>query len=297
MCIDCASHLHFRSPRTRPTDVPYALMDCNTLQVITSAVHEETLSRTEDQTYHVFPMHRVYHLRDACTALQLVLLAYKYRRCSAHSILVARFVEACALDLVKEMRVLENAPSFSPPPHRHSSSDAITALVAPWFYIGTDAADNARVYLFLPNNADYFFDYTMYWARVAYSEMARQYVGRCLIANLQTVGGGWASLHRADKSLACALQLHAVAQAVFDEDVVRKCRLFIGWAHLWNSDPAKALEVFYAELAAARRYGDTVHERRCLHAIQNAEHNPRLVPGGTYTGHYTLVDLWWRALA
>ncbi|CAM68123.1 conserved hypothetical protein [Leishmania infantum JPCM5] len=296
MCIDFASPLNLCSPRARHIDVQDVPMERNTLQVVASAVNAEALSRAEDHACHASPMRRVYRLRDSCAALQLILLAYKHRRCSAHSMTVAMFVEACASDLVQGVHVLESAPLSSSPSH-DSSGDAIATLEAPWFDIGSEAGDDVRVYLLLPTYADYFFDYTMYWARVAYSEMARQCAGHGLIAKLQTVGGGWASLHRADKSLACALQLHAVAQAVFDEDVVRKCRLFIGWAHLWNSDPAKALEVFYAELAAARRHGDPVHERRCLHAIQNAEHNPRLAPGGAHTGHYQLVNLWWRALA
>ncbi|CBZ27153.1 conserved hypothetical protein [Leishmania mexicana MHOM/GT/2001/U1103] len=294
MCIDFAPTLNLRSLRTQHTDVQDAPMEGNQLQVVAAAVHTEALSRAEGHACRTSPVRCVYRLRDACAALQLILLAYKYRRCGAKSMTVAMFVQACASDLVKEVRVLEDALSSSP--RRVSSGDAIATLEAPWFYIGSEAGDDVRVYLLLPTYADYFFDYTMHWARVAYSEMARQYVGHALIAKLQTVGGGWASLHRADKSLACALQLQAVAQAVFDEDVVRKCRLFIGWAHLWNSDPAKALEVFYAELAAARRHGDTVHERRCLHAIQNAEHNPCLAPGGAHTGRYQLVSLWWRAL-
>ncbi|KAG5478396.1 hypothetical protein LSCM4_04628 [Leishmania orientalis] len=266
-------------------------MERSKLHAVAAGVHAEELSRAEDHSRCASTTRRVYRLRDACTALQLSLLAYTYGRCSAHSISVAVYVEACASDLVKDARVVEDS-ALSSSPTCDPSSDAITTLPASWLYIGLGAVDAARVYIVLPTYADYFFDHTMHWARIAYSEMARQCVSYGLIAKLQTIGGGWASLHRADKSLICALQLHAVAQAVSNEEVVHKCRLFIGWAHLWNCNPAKALEVFHAELTAARRRGHTAHERRCLHAIVNAEQNPRLAPGGMHTGHYPLVDAW-----
>ncbi|CAJ1008626.1 hypothetical protein Q4I28_003939 [Leishmania naiffi] len=269
-------------------------MERNKLQPVDSAVQAEALSMPEDHPRRASPVCRVYRLRDACAALQLSLMAYERRQCSAHSMTVATYIDACASDLVKGVRTLEGDTLSSLP--TCDSSDAITTMTARWFYIGSETDGDVRVYLMLPTYADYFFDYTMHWARIAHSEMARQYVGHGLIAKLQTVGGGWASLHRADKSLMCALQLHTVAQAVFDEDVMRKSRLFIGWAHLWNCNPAKALEVFYGELEAARRHGNTAHERRCLHAIQNAEHNPCLAPGGAHTGHYRLVEAWWDAL-
>ncbi|KAG5478607.1 hypothetical protein LSCM1_06010 [Leishmania martiniquensis] len=263
------------------------------LYPIAVAVQAEVPSRAEDHLRRAATARRVYYLRDACAALQLSLLAYRHCRCSTHSPSVAVDIEVCASDLAKKALVIEDAP-LSSSPTCDFLSDAVEPLPASWFYIGLGAVDGARVYIVLPTYTDYFFDYTMHWARIAYSEMARQCVSYGLIAKLQSVGGGWASLHRADKSLVCALQLHAVAQAVRDEELVHKCRLFIGWAHLWNSDASKALEIFHAELEAARRRGHTAHERRCLHAIENAEHNPLLTPGGLHTGHYPMVDAWRR---
>ncbi|KAK7198357.1 hypothetical protein NESM_000794800 [Novymonas esmeraldas] len=231
---------------------------------------------------------RVYRLRDACAALRLGVLALDWRRrCGRAPNPVAAYVCACAADLVRDVCAVGAS----------TRACAAACAAAPYVCVGRDPRDGVRVCVLLPTYAEYFFDHTLHWARVAYSEMARQYVGRGVIAQLQTVGGGWASLHRADRSLMCALQLHAVALAVFDEESVRKCRLFIGWAHLWNSNRATALRLFRAELAAARRWGDDVHEQRCLHAIVNAERNPRLAPGGAHTSHYQLVDMWSRAFA
>ena len=224
---------------------------------------------------------QVYRLRDACATLQLVLLAPQHR--------VADFVEESASDLVQATSavLLVSSTAAAAAPHPPSS----------WAYVGVSTQTRHDVYLMLPTYACLFFDYTMASALLANGEMSRQYAGRCTIAKLQTIGGGWASLHRADRSLLCALQLYTVAEAVFDEEVVRKCRLFVGWAHLWNSNPAKALEVFQAELKDALSRGDIEHERRCRHAICNATRNPRLAPGGAYTGHFDLVDCWSRTFA
>lgn len=223
----------------------------------------------------------VYRLRDACATLRLVLLAN-------HSF-VADYVEESGPDLV----AASGAVALTHSPDDVTASSA--QLPDSWVYVGVTTRGRHRVYVVLPTYAALFFDMAIEWAFFAHAEMSRQYAGRCIIAKLQTVGGGWASLHRADKALLCALQLHCVAEAVFEEEVVRKCRLFIGWAHLWNSNPAKALTMFRSELADARRRDDIVHERRCLHAISNAEHNPHLAPGGAYTNHFDLVDFWARS--
>ncbi|KAG5504334.1 hypothetical protein JKF63_04779 [Porcisia hertigi] len=265
-------------------------MEHNKVPVVAAEVSAEGTLRIENYPRHASLVRRVYRLRDACAALQLSLLACEYYCRNAPST-VATYMEAGASDLVKDVLIVHGAPSSSSPTGV-SSSDTIATSPASWFCIGPEAGGGGHAYLLLPTYADYFYDYTMYWARIAYSEMARQYVGFCLIAKLLTVGGGWASLHRADRSLVCALQLYAVAKSVYDDEVVHKCRLFVGWAYLWNSNPTKALEVFRAELAAARQRGHTLHERRCLHAIENAKRNPRLAPGGKHTGRYQLVDIW-----
>jgi hypothetical protein len=220
---------------------------------------------------------QVYRLRDACATLQLVFLASQHR--------VAEYVEKRASDLAEERYTVALSSSTSSP-------FSPASLPPSWVYVGRSSRDRCAVCLVLPTYANFFFDYTIEWALFAQAEMSRQYASRCMIAKLQTIGGGWASLHRADRALLCALQLYTVAEAVLDEEVMRKSRLFIGWAHLWNSNPAKALEVFRSELSDARARGDATHERRCLHAICNAEQNPKLAPGGSYTAHYDLVDCW-----
>ncbi|KPI85483.1 hypothetical protein ABL78_5443 [Leptomonas seymouri] len=223
----------------------------------------------------------VCRLRGACATLQLALFAQRQQRC------VVDYVEANASELVEvasAVSCVSSTPSSAFPPPS-------------WLFIGVSSRRRHAVYLVLPTYAALFYDYTIEWALLAQAEMSRQYAGRCMMAKLQTIGGGWASLHRADKALLCALLLYRVAEAVFDEEVVRKCRLFMGWAQLWNSSPTKALEMFQRELDDARARGDVVHERRCLHAVSNTEQNPNLAPGGAHTDRYDLVDRWSRAFA
>lgn len=222
----------------------------------------------------------VYRLRDACTTLHLIRLAPQHD--------IVDYVEETAADLVASSSTMPLVTSSS----SSLSSSTATSLPPSCVFIGVSSREHCDIYLVLPTYAHLFFDFTMHWAFVANGEMARQYAGRCTVAMLQTVGGGWASLHRADRALLCALQLYRVAEAVFDEEVVRKCRLFIGWAHLWNSHPTKALNIFQRELNDAIARGDLVHERRCLHAICNTTRNPHLAPGGAYTSHFDLVDCW-----
>lgn len=156
--------------------------------------------------------------------------------------------------------------------------------------------DGRRVFIAFPSSGRVFADGTLLWGRMAQTELARQYAGRCEIARLQTIGGGWASLRRADKALECALELYDVAIAVFDEETVHKCRLFIGWAQLWNGNTEAAEHLFQLELRQAVLDGDVVHQRRCQHALINAATNPTL-RDPTKRGRFTLTDCWTRVFA
>lgn len=218
----------------------------------------------------------LWRLRDSCSAVALCFWAL-HHNCKGNLDVLGR---------------LECSPSTEA--RAVATRCRLSVLSKQAVAVGRSKAEHLPVYLLLPSYSSYFYDFTIFWGQSAFTEMARQYVGRCRIAQLQTLGGGWASLHRADKALECAILLYDCAAAVFDGDVVRKCRLFIGWAHLWNNSPQMAIQLFRMELAEARKRGDEVHERRCLHAIANATHNPRLAVGGAHTGHYDLTDCWSR---
>ncbi|KAF8305085.1 hypothetical protein TcBrA4_0000150 [Trypanosoma cruzi] len=114
------------------------------------------------------------------------------------------------------------------------------------------------------------------------------------MAILQTVGGGWASLRRADKALRYAIMLYETAALIHDTATLRKCRLFVGWAHLWNGDLRQAVEIFEQQLVEAQVEGDAVQERRCISAIHHARHNPSVVVacGARGQGSFFLLECW-----
>lgn len=142
--------------------------------------------------------------------------------------------------------------------------------------LGCLSDEHAIYRIALPAPGRVFADATLFWAHVAQAEFTRQYAGRCLIAKFATLGGGWACLRRADKTLPYALAMLRVAHAVFDTETERRCRLFIGWAHLWRGETQRALAIFYAEMQQARELNDVAHIRRCQHAIIHATKNPSL---------------------
>ncbi|KAF8285751.1 hypothetical protein TcYC6_0031710 [Trypanosoma cruzi] len=79
-----------------------------------------------------------------------------------------------------------------------------------------------------------------------------------------------------------------------DTATLRKCRLFVGWAHLWNGDVRQAVEIFEQQLVEARVEGDAVQERRCISAIHHARHNPSVVVacGARGQGSFFLSECW-----
>lgn len=165
--------------------------------------------------------------------------------------------------------------------------------------IGSESLCRSVVFVALPSPAQLFYDGSRRWADYAQWEAARQYTAWCRIAVVQTVGGGWASLRRADKALACAMELYELAQIVGDGDIASKCRVFIGWAHLWSGRRETAVHLFSLELRDAVMRGDTVHRRRCENAITNATTNPTLngTAAGSAVRRFTLTDCWRKAFA
>lgn len=153
-----------------------------------------------------------------------------------------------------------------------------------------------EVWLAIPTMARLAHDWSMPWSRYAQAELARQYISCCRIAHLQTVGGAYASLRQADRALECAIQLYETALSIHEEDILRKCRVFIGWAHLWNGSLTMSLQLFELALEDARQRGDIVQQRRCEHAIINAKTNPTLQPTPGERP-FTLTDCWTSAFA
>nr|CCC91995.1 conserved hypothetical protein [Trypanosoma congolense IL3000] len=116
-----------------------------------------------------------------------------------------------------------------------------------------------------------FMDLCWTWARHAHYEQARQCVSRFKLALFQTIGGGWASLRRADKALGYARLLYATAASINDVATERKSRLFVGWSYLWSGRVQQAIQIFERELREAKQKGDTAQERRCVAALHHVQ--------------------------
>eukprot|EP00164_Ancoracysta_twista_P009262 GFYU01013650.1.p2 GENE.GFYU01013650.1~~GFYU01013650.1.p2 ORF type:complete len:124 (-),score=11.01 GFYU01013650.1:9-380(-) len=97
---------------------------------------------------------------------------------------------------------------------------------------------------------------------------------RVRMAIAQTMGGGWASVRNVAESLRWALLLQGCAEELNDEAAVRKCRVFIGWAHLWNGNRTASHEVFQSELRTAEEIGDEINANRCVAAEAHMLGNP-----------------------
>jgi hypothetical protein len=110
------------------------------------------------------------------------------------------------------------------------------------------------------------------WARVARAEMARQYCLRNRMAVVMTLGGGWASLKRAPQALLCALELYSLAEDLGDESTMRKCKIFVGWAHLWAGNVSTSHDIFLSLLSESHRGEDSINLNRCHAALLHLEH-------------------------
>ncbi|KAH9593510.1 Protein of unknown function DUF4807 [Trypanosoma melophagium] len=216
-------------------------------------------------------------LRDSCSALAVCVLVQKHRR--------RRHTRNRIADCV--CRTLATLPLPLPTSTSPASSTRLVYIgVATGIFSG---AAGVRCYTLLPTPGRLFVDYCLSWARHAQSEQARQYVASNRMAVLQTMGGGWASLRRADKALRCALQLYYTSLQLHDASTQRKCRVFVGWAHLWNGDVQRAVAIFEQQRREACEVGDTVQELRCIAALHHSRHNPTVVKSH---GGFSLSTCW-----
>ncbi|RNF19847.1 uncharacterized protein Tco025E_03986 [Trypanosoma conorhini] len=211
-------------------------------------------------------------LRDSCSAVQVLLEVHRNERNREVRNSLAGHV----------LRALAAEATFS---IRHGARDFPPLLL---FCV------DGVCYVALPPPGRFFIDFCLAWGRHAHYGQARQYAACCRMAMLQTVGGGWASLRRADKALACAVMLYATAARIHDAATQRKCRVFVGWAHLWNGDVRRALDIFEQQRREAEVEGDAVQERRCISAIHHARHNPSVVVAGGARGRggFHLSECW-----
>lgn len=106
------------------------------------------------------------------------------------------------------------------------------------------------------------------WARRCHYALARRYVVRQHMAMASTLGGGWASVRRPVEALRAAVTLFKLAHADGDEACKRKCRVFVGYAHMWVGNDAAAAAIFARELARAVGLDDVEQGRRCVAALR-----------------------------
>jgi hypothetical protein len=94
------------------------------------------------------------------------------------------------------------------------------------------------------------------------------------MAYVITLGGGWASVRNVQKSVYYAVSLYDLAQEIDDRETMRKCRVFIGWAHLWAGRNGYAKGIFRREHRVAVIVEDERQESRCEAALYHLEANP-----------------------
>ncbi|RNF09662.1 hypothetical protein TraAM80_02017 [Trypanosoma rangeli] len=217
-------------------------------------------------------------LHDSCSAVQVFLEVRRNEKSRAVRKSIAGYV----------LRALTAEATFS---IRYGTRGLPSLLL---FRVGKATGIDGACYVALPSRGRFFIDYCLAWGRHAHYGQARQYAARCRMAMLQTVGGGWASLRRADKALMCAIMLYETAARIHDAATLRKCRVFVGWAHLWNGDVRRAVDIFEQQRREAQVEGDAVQERRCISAIHYACHGPSVVVAGGARGHggFHLSECW-----
>ncbi|ORC83722.1 uncharacterized protein TM35_000591140 [Trypanosoma theileri] len=242
-------------------------------------------------------------LQDSCSALAVCVLVHKHQRsrqtrnriadCVCRTLSThATLPLSTAVTTTTTTATISSSSSSSSTSAISSSNDIKNSTRLVYIGVATgvfSATTVARCYTLLPSPGRLFVDYCLSWARHAQSEQTRQYIASQRMAVLQTMGGGWASLRRADKALRCALLLYYTALQLHDASTQRKCRVFVGWAHLWNGDVRRAVEIFKQQQEEAREVGDTVQELRCSAALHHAEYNPTVVRSH---GGFSLASCW-----
>ena len=113
-----------------------------------------------------------------------------------------------------------------------------------------------------------------FFARFAFASQLRRMSIMNAIYFTQTLGGGWASVRNAAKSLMCAVQLYRLAVLINDDTTLRKCRLFLGYACLWSGAAGVARRIFLSESSAATTASDEMQRNRCDAAVFQLLYNP-----------------------
>lgn len=140
--------------------------------------------------------------------------------------------------------------------------------------VGLSHICHRRVCLAIPSLGDAQLQLILPWGRHCNKAQNTQYMWRVRMAIAQTMGGGWASVRNVAESLRWALLLQHCAEELGDEASMRKCRVFIGWAHLWNGNREASHEVFLIEKRTAQEVGDEINANRCAAAEAHMEGNP-----------------------
>ena len=108
------------------------------------------------------------------------------------------------------------------------------------------------------------------------------------MAYAQTLGGGWASVRNVKEALRWAVILLHLAELLYDDATIRKCRVFIGYGHLWNGNLVAAKRIFRREQKLALSVHDDVQYNRCYAALDHLENNPAF----THRGDVDLLGIW-----
>lgn len=134
--------------------------------------------------------------------------------------------------------------------------------------------DDCLVFVACPDEPSAVLDSLLPWARLCLAEVKRHFQVRGDMNLAQTIGGGWASVKNVRESLRWALILRHLGRQLKDGNCERKCEVFIGWAHLWNGNKGRSLEIFTEQLEEALSVGDDINWNRCTAALSHARHNP-----------------------
>ena len=96
-------------------------------------------------------------------------------------------------------------------------------------------SDNMIFHRSLPPNGQGFG--ALWYAKWSHKQNVRRFWIHNQMCRAQTLGGGWASVRHPVNSLYYAFVLYRLALMIQDAACIRKCRLFLGYACLWSSEP------------------------------------------------------------
>jgi hypothetical protein len=110
------------------------------------------------------------------------------------------------------------------------------------------------------------YDHSFWFARLLQHDARRRFALLNEMAMQQTLGGGWACLRVVEKAVYHAIRLYTLAQELGDEATMRKCRVFIGYAQVWNGDFDAARQLVDEQFRDSENIGDDINRNRCIAA-------------------------------